>query len=105
MFRLGSRAARKRMSSPPEPSTSSFSPLSVVIDTGTSLAFSTRRCAVTCRVSSTAGARVVASVDSCAKAGLAADNVARARTSGCTAGKRPRTARFKDMARALSGVV
>jgi hypothetical protein len=54
MFRLGTRPDRKRMSVPPEASVSSFSPLTVLIDTGTSWMFSTLRCAVTCTVSSVA---------------------------------------------------
>ena len=43
MFRLGTRPDRKRTSLPPEPSTSSFSPLTVVTETGTSWMFSTLR--------------------------------------------------------------
>src|SRR5690606_6027525 len=41
----------KRMSAPPEPSTSSLSASTLVIDTGTSWMFSTLRCAVTCTAS------------------------------------------------------
>ena len=52
MFRLGTRPDRKRRSSPPEASTSSFSPLSVETALGTSLMFSTRRSAVITTVSS-----------------------------------------------------
>src|SRR5690606_37659823 len=48
MLRLGTRAERKRMSVPPEPSTSSFSASTLVMDTGTSWMFSTLRWAVTC---------------------------------------------------------
>ena len=51
MFRLGTRADRKRTSLPPEASTSSFSLLMVLIETGTSWMFSTRRWAVTCTAS------------------------------------------------------
>ena len=52
MFRLGTRAASIRMSCPPELMISSFSPLSVLMETGTSLMFSSRRSAVTVMVSS-----------------------------------------------------
>ena len=51
MFRLGTRPERKRTSLPPEPSTSSFSALTLEIETGTSWMFSTLRCAVTSTVS------------------------------------------------------
>ena len=47
MLRLGSRADRKRMSSPPERATSRPSPESVETATGTSWMFSLRRWAVT----------------------------------------------------------
>ena len=51
----------RRTSSPPEVSTSSFSPCTAVIAIGTSWMSSVRRCAVTCTVSSVLGACAVAS--------------------------------------------
>ena len=58
MLRLGSRPDSRRTSSPPEVSTSSFSPCTAVIAIGTSWMSSVRRCAVTCTVSSVLGACV-----------------------------------------------
>ncbi|MCY1455975.1 hypothetical protein D9M71_731570 [compost metagenome] len=83
------------MSSPAEPSTSSFSPWMAEIETGTSLAFSTRRWAVTCRVSSATGSLVAGASWAAAVNGSRA---ARATTRGCTDGVRPWAVRFGNMA-------
>src|SRR5574344_1726233 len=84
MFRLGTRPDRKRTSVPPELSASSFSPLTVLIETGTSWMFSLLRAAVTLTVSRVAACWAALS---CAIA-TAGNRVARATTRGRTTGAR-----------------
>ena len=90
MLRLGTRPERKRTSVPPEASASSFSPLTVLMLTGTSWMFSTRRCAVTSTVSSVAARTCAVSAGASAGASVAGVACCAAAASGNSAATRAR---------------